>query len=47
MDNNVALHDLRKWKYALFILFSLPGLSFSTWTQEHQISVIHLKRLRR
>ncbi|MEC0283794.1 MFS transporter [Terribacillus saccharophilus] len=31
MDNNVALHDLRKWKYALFILFSLPGLSFSTW----------------
>lgn len=26
-----ALNDLRKWKYALFILFSLPGLSFSTW----------------
>ncbi|MEC0305132.1 MFS transporter, partial [Terribacillus saccharophilus] len=31
MITNVPSNDLRKWKYALFILFSLPGLSFSTW----------------
>ncbi|SDD14730.1 Fucose permease [Terribacillus halophilus] len=31
MDNSLSFHDLRKWKYALFVLFSLPGLSFSTW----------------
>lgn len=31
MNSTVAQKDLHKWKYALFMLFSLPGLSFSTW----------------